>query len=158
MIQTNKTKLANINWYAAAYLSIVLLSLFIRVFELDSRSIHYDEAIHLMASFKLTQEGLYQHSAWMHGPLQIESVSAIFHLLGDSLFTGRILYVIVGTGLVCLPLLLRSNIGKPTTLIMAILLTVSPTLVYMSRFARNDIIIVFLSLLLFILALSLIHI
>ena len=152
MILLNRRLLTLLDPYVVAYISIIIFSLIIRVVGLDDRAIHYDEAIHLMASFKLMQEGVYEHSAWMHGPFQIEAVSWVFKIVGDSLFSGRILYVLFGTGLVCLPLLLRIHVGKPACLIMALLLSISPTLVYMSRFGRNDIIIAFFSLLLFILA------
>ena len=152
MTLLNKQLISYTNWYGIIYLGVIVSSFILRVIELDARTVHYDEAIHLMASFKLITEGVYEHSAWMHGPLQIEMVSWIFKIAGDSLFSGRILYVIFGTGLVCLPVFLREHIGRKSSLLMAFLLSISPTLVYMSRFGRNDIIMAFLSLLLFILA------
>tara|TARA_B100000029_G_scaffold516069_1_gene626633 strand:- start:86834 stop:89326 length:2493 start_codon:yes stop_codon:yes gene_type:complete len=151
-LRKNKLGKSAMSWYTCAYILVIVSGLILRLIDLDSRAVHYDEAIHLMASFKLMTDGLYEHSAWMHGPLQIETVSIIFKVIGDSLFSGRILYVITGTALICLPLFIAGSIGKPTTLIMAIMLSFSPSLVYMSRFARNDIIMVFLSFLLFILA------
>ena len=112
MTLLNKQLISYTNWYGIIYLGVIVSSFILRVIELDARTVHYDEAIHLMASFKLITEGVYEHSAWMHGPLQIEMVSWIFKIAGDSLFSGRILYVIFGTGLVCLPVFLREHIGR----------------------------------------------
>ena len=75
----------------------------------------------------------------MHGPLQIELTALIFYFLGDNDFTARILYAFAGSILILLPLLLRNVWGKTGGLSVALLITISPTLLYFSRFSRNDI-------------------
>ena len=136
--------------YNTLFTGVILTSLLTKLFGLDLRTIHYDEAIHLMASWKLFHDGFFESSAWMHGPLQIELVSLLFQFVGDTLYSGRLIYAIFGCGLCILPLLLVPHINKISALIMSVLLTVSPSMLYMSRFARNDIIVMFLSMLLFI--------
>ena len=137
------------------------VALGMRLFELSGRTMHYDEAIHLHYSFKLANSpgaaigwpwifGTdYFHSAWMHGPFQIEMAAAIFTILGDNDFTSRLGYALFGTALVGLPYFLREHIGPRGALIAAVLLAASPALLYFSRFGRNDIIMMFWAVSLF---------
>ena len=81
----------------------------------------------------------YIHNPMMHGPLQIELTALIFYFLGDNDFTARILYAFAGSILILMPLLLRSIWGKTGGLSVALLIAISPTLLYFSRFSRNDI-------------------
>ena len=139
----------------------MVVALGFRLFELSERTMHYDEAIHLHFSFKLANSpggalgwpwifGTdYLHSAWMHGPFQIEMVAAIFTILGDSDFTSRLSYALFGTALVGLPYFLRDHIGRRGALIAAVMLALSPALLYFSRFGRNDIIMMFWAVALF---------
>ena len=155
--------------YEAAFLAVIILALGLRLFELSGRTMHYDEAIHLHFSFKLANSpGValgwpwifgtdYFHSAWMHGPFQIEMVAAIFTIFGDSDFTSRLGYALFGTALVALPWFLRDHIGRRGALIAAVMLALSPALLYFSRFGRNDIIMMFWAVSLFILMWRYIH-
>ena len=141
--------------YEVAFLVVMITALGLRLFELSGRPMHYDEAIHLHYGWILADSagGLigwpwifgsnYYHSAWMHGPFQIEMTAAIFTILGDSDFTSRLGYALFGTALVGLPYFLRDHLGRHGALIAAVLLTLSPTLLYFSRFGRNDIIMMF---------------
>ncbi len=148
-------------WYEAAFLAVVLGALGLRLFELSGRPMHYDEAIHLHYGWKLANSAGallgwpwifgtdYFHSAWMHGPFQIEMTAVIFTILGDSDFTSRLGYALFGTALVGLPFFLRDHIGRRGALIAAVMLALSPTLLYFSRFGRNDIIMMFWAVALF---------
>ena len=148
-------------WLEAAFLAVLVVALGLRLFELSGRTMHYDEAIHLHFSFKLANSpgaalgwpwifGTdYFHSAWMHGPFQVEMVAAIFTILGDTDFTSRLGYALFGTALAGLPYFLRHHIGRRGALIAAIMLTLSPALLYFSRFGRNDIIMMFWAVALF---------
>ena len=141
--------------YEVAFLVVMIAALGLRLFELSGRPMHYDEAIHLHYGWILADSagGLigwpwifgsnYYHSAWMHGPFQIEMTAAIFTILGDTDFTSRLGYALFGTALVGLPYFLRDHLGRHGALIAAVLLTLSPTLLYFSRFGRNDIIMMF---------------
>ena len=75
----------------------------------------------------------------MHGMFLFHSVAASFFLFGDSDFTLRLPMAIFGSGLVLMPLLLRSRLGQVGALAAAVMLTFSPAMLYFSRFARNDI-------------------
>ena len=111
-------------WYEVAFLAIIIGALGLRLFELSERPMHYDEAIHLHYGWRLANSAGsllgwpwifgtdYVHSAWMHGPFQIEMTAVIFTVLGDSDFTARLGYALFGTALVALPYFLRDHIGR----------------------------------------------
>ncbi len=156
-------------WYEAAFFVVVVAALGLRLFELSGRPMHYDEAIHLHYGWRLANSAGalfgwpwifgtdYVHSAWMHGPFQIEMAAAIFTIFGDTDFTSRLGYALFGTALVGLPYLLRDQIGRRGALIAAVLLALSPALLYFSRFGRNDIIMMFWAVSLFILMWRYLH-
>ena len=110
---------------------------------------HYDEAIHLYYSWRLSNLDGFVHSPWMHGPFQIEVVALLLKLLGDSDVTARLAYVIFGTALVGMPYFLRNFLGRSGALLTGLMLAVSPSLLYFSRFGRNDIIMAVLAVSLF---------
>ena len=148
-------------WLEAAFLTVMVIALGLRLFELSGRAMHYDEAIHLHYGWKLANSAGaflgwpwifgtdYFHSAWMHGPFQIEMTALIFTIFGDTDFTSRLGYALFGTALVGLPYFLRDHIGRQGALIAAVMLALSPALLYFSRFGRNDIIMMFWAVALF---------
>ena len=150
-------------WLEGAFVAVMVVALGLRLFEISGRPMHYDEAIHLHYGWKLANSagGLlgwpwifgtdYIHSAWMHGPFQIEMTALIFTIFGDTDFTSRLGYALFGTALVGLPYFLRRQIGPRGALIAAVMLALSPALLYFSRFGRNDIIMMFWAVSLFIL-------
>ena len=156
-------------WLEAAFLGVMVVALGLRLFELSGRPMHYDEAIHLHYGWKLANSSGalfgwpwifgtgYIHSAWMHGPFQIEMTALIFTIFGDTDFTSRLGYALFGTALVGLPYFLRDHIGRQGAVIAAVMLALSPTLLYFSRFGRNDIIMMFWAVALFILMWRYLH-
>ena len=152
-----------------AFLAVMVAALGLRLFELSGRPMHYDEAIHLHYGWKLANSAGallgwpwifgtdYIHSAWMHGPFQIEMTAVIFTIFGDTDFTSRLGYALFGTALVGLPYFLRDYIGRHGALIAAVMLTLSPALLYFSRFGRNDIIMMFWAVALLILLWRYLH-
>jgi predicted membrane-bound mannosyltransferase len=132
-----------IGWLEISFLILIVAALAIRLWELGGRAMHYDEAIHLHYAWKLSNMGEFIHSPWMHGPFQVEFVAFIFSVFGDTDFTSRLGYVLFGVALVASPYLLRQHLGRVGLLFAGVMLTVSPTLLYFSRFGRNDIIMAF---------------
>ena len=127
-------------WEAASYVVLMAAAAAMRLWDLGSRAMHHDESLHAFFSWMLSVGDGYRHSPMMHGPFQFEANAGIFLALGDSDFTSRLLYAVAGTALVGMPLLLRPRLGRVGAVVAAVLLTASPTLLYFSRFARNDII------------------
>ncbi len=139
------------NKLSVLFISLVLIALCMRLWELDARVMHYDEAIHLHYSWKLANLEIFNHSPWMHGPLQIEFVAFAISLFGDTDFVARVMYAIVGSLLVGLPYFLRHQLGRFGAISISVMLVLSPSMLYFSRFGRNDILMAFWSVSLFIL-------
>ena len=127
------------SWYGGAFALIVLIALILRLWGLDGRAMHYDESLHLHYSWQLAVGEGYSHSPWMHGPFQVHLTALMFKLFGDSDFTGRLAYALFGAVLVALPYFFRDYIGRGGALIAAVLLTLSPSVLYLSRLGRNEI-------------------
>ena len=127
-------------WEMASYGGLLITALAMRLWDLGSRAMHHDESLHAFYSWLLSEGSGYQHSPMMHGPFQFEANAGLFLAFGDSDFTARLLYAVAGTILVGMPLLFRFRLGRGGALLVAGLLASSPTLLYFSRFARNDII------------------
>ena len=149
--ETRKPWRGRIGWLEAGFLALLVVALGLRLWELGGRPMHYDEAIHLHYAWRLSNGDEYFHSPWMHGPFQIEMSALIFRVLGDTDFTARVGYALFGTGLAALPYLLRRSLGRTGALFTGLMLAVSPTLLYFSRFGRNDIIMAFWAALLLVL-------
>ena len=126
-------------WEAASYAILLLIGLSMRLWDLGSRAMHHDESLHALYSWNLFTGDGFRHNPMMHGPFQFEANAALFFVFGDSDVTARLLYAVMGTVLILMPLLLRWRLGRLGALFSAALLTASPTILYFSRFARNDI-------------------
>ena len=132
-------------WWEAAFLSLTLLALGMRLWELDGRAMHYDEAIHLHFAWRLHNLEGFAHSPWMHGPFQIELTALTLAVFGDNDIAARLGYALFGAALVGLPYFFRNHLGRTGALFVSVMLMLSPALLYFSRFGRNDIIVVFLA-------------
>ena len=126
-------------WEAGAFGLIAVVALAMRLWDLGSRAMHHDESMHAVFSLYLFQGRGYEHNPLLHGPFQFHANAMSFFLLGDSDVTARLVYVLFGTALVALPWFLRGRLGRTGALTVALLLAFSPTMLYFSRFARNDI-------------------
>lgn len=122
-----------------AWGALLLLALLLRVWDLGSRAFHHDESIHGWFTFQLAYHGQYVYDPIYHGPVQYYAVAAAFLLLGDSDLTARLPAALGGTGLVAMAMLLRARFGRRAALAAGILLAVSPSLLYYTRFCREDV-------------------
>jgi hypothetical protein len=71
----------------------------------------------------------------LHGFLQ----SLLFAVFGDGAWVSRIIGAIAGTALALLPYLARERLGRARALALAVLLALSPTLMFVSRQATGDV-------------------
>jgi uncharacterized protein (TIGR03663 family) len=141
---------ASMNWEIGVYALLIITALVMRLWELDYRAFHYDETLHALYSWNLYSGQGYEHNPMMHGPFQFFGTALKFLLFGDSYFTARLLPAFFSTALVALPYFLRRQLGRWGSLSVATFLTFSPLLLYYSRYVRNDIYILFWTLLLLI--------
>ena len=130
-------------WELALFAGLTLAALALRLWELDGRTMHYDESLHIHNSWRLAGGQGYSHSPWMHGPFQVNLVALIFKLFSDSDFTARLGYALFGSALVGLPYFFRTYLGRTGAVVTSVLLALSPSLLYFSRFGRNEILMVF---------------
>ena len=127
-------------------LLIVFFALALRLFELDERVFHHDESIHASFTLKLLEHGEYSYNPAYHGPFLFHSTAAVFHFLGINDTTARLVPVFFGVATILVLFLLKKELGKSGVLWSMFLLAFSPSMVYFSRFFRNDMIIVFCTL------------
>ena len=133
LIKTYRLKIKRfLGLYEVGFLAIVLMALAMRIWELDGRTTHYDEALHLHFAWKLAEsEGAifgwpwifgtdYVHSPWMHGPFQLEFTALIFKIFSDTDVTARLGYVLFGTALVAIPYFFRDYLGRIGTFFDAV--------------------------------------
>jgi uncharacterized protein (TIGR03663 family) len=128
-----------VTWEALAYAGLVAVAAIMRLWDLGTRAMHHDESLHVLYSWYLYAGRGYQHDPMMHGPFQFHANALIYFLFGDSDFTGRALYAVFGTVLVLVPFFMRDLLGRFGALATAVMLAFSPTMLYYSRFARNEI-------------------
>ena len=138
--QRGLSALLGLRWEIAFYAALIGVALAMRLWDLGADAIHHDESLHAVYSWYLYEGRGYQHNPMMHGPFQFHMNALVFFLIGDSDFTARVGYALIGATVVGLPWFLRGWLGRTGALITATLLAFSPTLLYFSRFARNDII------------------
>ena len=133
-------------WLIAGF-AIISLATFVRTYKLDIRPLHQDEAVNGFFLMRLLNTGVYQYDpANFHGPSLY-----YFGLISSSLFglkttAIRLVPAVFGVGTVLLTLMLRRRIGRLGALFAALLITVSPGAVYMSRYFIHESLFVFAAL------------
>lgn len=128
-----------IRWEVAFFVILVSVALLLRVWGLGDRAVHHDESLHGFFAWDTYQGRPYLHNPLTHGMFLFHAIAGSFFLFGDNDFTLRLSMAVFGAALVATPLLLRNRMGQVATLLAATMLAFSPTLLYFSRFARNDI-------------------
>lgn len=123
----------------AFYFGLVLIALAMRLYDLGGRAVHHDESLHGYFAYQLFNGGGYDHNPLMHGMFLFHSIATSFFLFGDSDYALRLPMALFGVGLVLVPLILKPRIGQIGAMAAAVLLAFSPSILYYSRFARNDI-------------------
>jgi predicted membrane-bound mannosyltransferase len=126
-------------WELLAWGIILSLALALRLWGLGDRALHHDESLHATYSWYFYEGRGYIHDPMMHGPFQFHAGAVAFILFGPSDFVARVPAALFGTGIIALIYLLRGHLGRLGALAAATFVAVSPTLLYFSRFDREDI-------------------
>ncbi|MDE2518292.1 MAG: TIGR03663 family protein [Methanocorpusculum sp.] len=131
------------------FFAILIVALILRFAFLDLKLFHHDEAIHAWFSYQLLTQGTYIYDPVYHGPFLYYVTAGMFALFGDSDLVGRILPCIFGTALIPLVYCLyrMGYLSGKTAIIAGIFVAIAPEMIYFSRFLRNDVFVVFFSLL-----------
>ena len=143
-------RLRTIFTFERTFLLILALTVFLRFYRLDLKLFHHDEAIHGWFSYRLLHEGIWTYDPSYHGPLLYYVTAGMFGIFGDGDLVARIVPSLLGTLIVTLiyPLYRMGYLDKRQTLVGALFLSLSPDLVYFSRFLRHDIFMLFFIMLL----------
>ena len=136
------------NYFTFALFFLIIFSLISRFIFLDYRAIHHDESLHGYYSWLLSNGYGYTHNPLMHGPLNFHLNALVFLIFGDSDYTLRIAPAVAGIFVVLSPFLFIKIIGKNPSILISAFLLISPIVTYFSRFARNDIFVALVSLIL----------
>lgn len=143
-------------WEQWAWIGVLGLAAILRFWDIGAKALHHDESMHAFYSLLFARDpSSYAYNPLLHGPFQFHAEGFMFMLLlaGEALFhvggpgntpwindtTARIVPALFGLGIVALPIGLRREMTRVGALVAALLLAVSPTFVYFSRFLREDI-------------------
>jgi uncharacterized protein (TIGR03663 family) len=124
---------------AVAFGALLVLALVARLVLLGDKPVHHDESQDAYFSWLLYTRGDYAYNPILHGPLRFYLTNAMFFLFGITDQTARLAPALMGTIMVGLPYFLRRQIGSVAALAAAAILCFSPSYLYFSRFAREDI-------------------
>lgn len=128
-----------LNWEVAFYVVLLVIAVLTRFVGLGDRVMSHDESLHVKYSYDLWQQGIFQHTPLMHGPVLFHMTAASYFLFGDSDFTGRLYPAILGIIMIFMPKLLFERwLGKYGAMISSVLITISPMLLFHSRYIRED--------------------
>ena len=142
--------LSHLNWEVAAFVGLVLLSVLAHFYALDRMALHHDESIHAWMSWKFfTGNGgftcaggrtsaTYCYDPVYHGPSLYVLTLLSYFLFGDGDWQARVPQAVAGIGLVASCWMLRPYLGTRGALLAAALMAFTPSLLYYTRFARHD--------------------
>ena len=139
-------------WWPALTIEKLLIVLLIcaviltRFYDLGARTMAHDEVNHVVPSYSIET---YVYDPVTHGPFQFHALALSYFLLGDSDFSARVPAALFGVGVVLFTIFAwRRYLGRVGALIGAFLFTISPYILFYSRYTRNEIFIVFWGLVL----------
>jgi hypothetical protein len=130
-----------------AFFLIIILAFFLRLYHLDERVFHHDEAAVAYGTYKLFNDGIYTYDPYFHGPFMYYVTSEMYRHFGDNIFASRLFPAILGASMIFLLIPLRRYLGNSSMLFAAFFLAFSPSFLYYSRFYREDTFISFFTLL-----------
>lgn len=137
------SSLIAVSWETTIWVGIFLLGIVTRFYDLGTRAMSHDESLHALYSYYLYVNGNYDHNPMMHGPFLFHANALIYFLFGDNDFTARIVPALFGIGVLAMIYALRPYLGRTGAIAAAILVLISPSLLFHSRYIRNDIYIAF---------------
>lgn len=143
LLDKNLFGLVQVNWETVAWAVILILAVVSRFYDLGARAMSHDESLHAVYSLDLYRSGNYQHNPMMHGPFLFHANAFAYFLFGVSDATARVMPALAGIGVVISAWLYRRWLGRMGALLAGTFLLISPSLLFHSRYIRNDIYIVF---------------
>jgi predicted membrane-bound mannosyltransferase/DNA-binding beta-propeller fold protein YncE len=128
----------NLDWEKVIFAAIMIFATFTRFYQIEPRVMSHDETSHTYFSWLLYKGNGYAHDPVTHGPLQFHLVALSYFLFGDSDTSARIPAVVFSIATVWFAWYYRRYLGKAGALVAALLLTISPYMLYYGRYVRNE--------------------
>lgn len=137
---------SKINAFHVFAISILILAIFTRLIGLGDRVMSHDEVNHVVPSFDLFTGRGYRHDPVTHGPLQFHLMALSYFLFGDNDFSSRLPHALISIATVGFVMVyFKRYLGKYGALAAGLLFAISPFMMFYGRYARNDAICAFLS-------------
>jgi predicted membrane-bound mannosyltransferase/DNA-binding beta-propeller fold protein YncE len=127
------------HWETIAWAVVLIVATVLRLYDLGVRAMGHDESLHTLYGYYLFNEGRYEHNPMMHGPFRFHMTALTYFLLGATDTTSRLVPALFGIFMVVLMIPMRRYLGRTGALVAAVLITFSPSLLFHSRYIRDDI-------------------
>ncbi|HJS20751.1 MAG TPA: flippase activity-associated protein Agl23, partial [Anaerolineales bacterium] len=122
----------------ALFAGIMLLAIITRLYNLETRVMSHDESLHTYFSWLLYRGQGYQHTPMMHGPFQFHILALTYFIFGVSDLTARIPAVLFSIATVWMVWFWRRYLGGWGAIVAALVMVVSPYMLYYGRYVRNE--------------------
>lgn len=120
------------------FFALVVLAVVTRFYDLGARALSHDESIHIYFSYLFSQGAGYFHTPLSHGPLQFHILAFLFFLFGSSDFLGRLSHAIASILTILMIWNWRKYLGRTGAILSALMMVISPYMLYYGRYARNE--------------------
>lgn len=127
-----------LTWEIVIFAVILILAIFSRFYLLETRVMSHDETSHVYFSWLFQQGRGYSHDPVTHGPLQFHLVAISYFLFGDNDLTARIPAALFSIATIAFMWNFRRLLGRSGAMIAAVLILISPYLLYYGRYVRNE--------------------
>ncbi|MBM4414584.1 MAG: TIGR03663 family protein, partial [Chloroflexi bacterium] len=141
---------SRITWEHVAFGIVVIISILAHLANLGTMAMHHDESIHAWLSWRyfmgdgtFTCAGgrtaqSYCYDPVYHGPSLYVFTLVSYYLFGDGEWQARLPQALAGIGMTISVWWLRPYFGTRGTILLALAITLAPYLLYFTRFARHD--------------------
>jgi len=126
------------------FVLILILAVVSRFYNLEARVMSHDENSHVYYSWRLFRGQGFAHDPLMHGPLQFHMLALSYFVFGDGDFTARIPAALFSIATVAFMWNYRRYLGRIGALVAAVLMLISPYMLYYGRYVRNEAYVAFL--------------
>jgi uncharacterized protein (TIGR03663 family) len=125
----------------ALYILIGATAVGLRFYALGAQPLRESEAAQALAAWRFLGFGVWDLGVGSYSPLLFLGNVFGFALLGASEVVARLVPALSGTALAVLPYFLRRHLGRRGALVASILLAISPSTVFFSRYLSGEIVV-----------------
>lgn len=126
-------------WTWVLLAGIALFTLVTRFAMVHVKPLHHDESLFAYYSYFLYRGWGYEYQPILHGPILEHVTALVFLLFGDNKLTMRLPAIVGGMMLLPVAWYWRRHLGRTGVIAAWALIALSPSITYYSRFLRNDV-------------------